>query len=394
MKKTIRDIDLKNKTVTIRVDFNVPMKNGVIQSNERIVAALDTIKYAIANEAKVVLLSHLGRVKSESDLETKTLLPVANELSRLLKKKVYFSPSTSGANLENVVEKLQPGEILLVENTRFEDLNEKAESKNADWLGEQWAKFTEVFINDAFATAHRSHASNVGISSRVKESGVGLLVEKELNAFDAAFANNSQPFVAVVGGAKVKDKISYLTKLSQKADKILIGGAMAYTFLKSKGFEMGKSLVEDEQLEFARELMQTSKAKIILPLDNASVISFDDTESIFSEDQNVSPERDGIDVGPKTVELFKKELQDAKLIYWNGPLGVFEKDFGSFGTREIGLTIANSNAYTIIGGGDTISASEKFNFKDKINHVSTGGGASQQYLLDHFLPAIDAIQDK
>ncbi|QBF34538.1 phosphoglycerate kinase [Mycoplasmopsis phocirhinis] len=394
MKKTIKDIELKNKNVTIRVDFNVPIKNGIIQSNERIVAALDTIQYALKNGAKVILLSHLSRVKNNNDLNTKSLLPVANELARLLNKKVHFSNSSSGSNLHQAVKNLNFGEILLVENTRFQDLNDKAESKNAPWLAQQWAQFSDVFINEAFATAHREHASNVGISSRVKESGIGLLIEKELNAFDLAFANEYCPFVAVVGGAKVKDKISYLTKLSQKADKILIGGAMAYTFLKAQGFEVANSLVEDDQLDFATNLMQASTAKIVLPLDNASVTSFVDVEWVYSLDQNVALGREGIDIGPKTVELFKRELQDAKLIYWNGPLGVFEKDFGSFGTREIGLFIAQSNAYSIIGGGDTISASEKFNFKHQINHVSTGGGASQQYLLERYLPAIESIQDK
>ncbi|AIA29443.1 phosphoglycerate kinase [Mycoplasmopsis californica] len=394
MKKTIKDINLNDKKVVIRVDFNVPIKDGIIQSNERIIAALPTIKYAIENNAKIILLSHLGRIKTEEDKAKKSLKPVAIELARLLGHKVYFAPQTSDQTLVEAVDNLKNGEVLLVENTRYEDLNEKAESKNASWLGEKWVSLADIFINDAFATAHRSHASNVGISSRVNESAVGLLVEKELNAFDTAFAGDIHPFVAIVGGAKVKDKISYLTKLSQKADKILIGGAMAYTFLKAKGFEIAKSLVEDEHIEFAKELMATSKAEFIIPLDNAMVENFDATQPSYSKDQNVEKGKMGIDIGPKTIDLYKKHLATAKLVYWNGPLGVFELPFGEAGTREIGLAMVSSGAYTIIGGGDTIAASEKFNFKDKINHVSTGGGASQEYLLERSLPAIEAIQDK
>lgn len=394
MKKTIKDINLNDKKVVIRVDFNVPIKDGIIQSNERIIAALPTIKYAIENNAKIILLSHLGRIKTEEDKAKKSLKPVAIELARLLRHKVYFAPQTSDQTLVEAVANLKNGEVLLVENTRYEDLNEKAESKNASWLGEKWASLADIFINDAFATAHRSHASNVGISSRVNESAVGLLVEKELNAFDTAFASDIHPFVAIVGGAKVKDKISYLTKLSQKADKILIGGAMAYTFLKAKGFEIAKSLVEDEHIEFAKELMATSKAEFIIPLDNAMVENFDATQPSYSKDQNVEKGKMGIDIGPKTIDLYKKHLATAKLVYWNGPLGVFELPFGEAGTREIGLAMVSSGAYIIIGGGDTIGMSEKFNFKDKINHVSTGGGASQEYLLERSLPAIEAIQDK
>lgn len=394
MKKTIKDIQLTNKRVIIRVDFNTPIKNGIIQSNERIVAALDTIKYAIDQNAKVILLSHLGRVKTEEDKISKSLLPIANELSRLLNKSVLFSPVSSGSLLEQAVSQMDYGQVLLVENTRFEDLNEKSESKNAPELGEKWASLADVFINDAFATAHRSHASNIGISLRVKESGVGMLVEKELNAFDTAFSKETKPFIAIVGGAKVKDKISYLTKLSQKADEILIGGAMAYTFLKAKGFEIANSLVENDQIEFATKLMAESKAKFIIPVDNAMVNSFDDNVASISKDENVEKGKMGIDIGPKTIDLYKKHIANAKLIYWNGPLGVFEKEFGEEGTRAIGNAIVSSGAYSIIGGGDTISASEKFGFKDKITHVSTGGGASQQYLLDRELPAINAIQDK
>ncbi|TQC51451.1 phosphoglycerate kinase [Mycoplasmopsis mucosicanis] len=394
MKKTIRDIDLNNKKVIIRVDFNVPIKNGIIQSNERIVAALDTIKYAIDNNAKVILLSHLSRIKTEEDKASKSLKPVALELEKLLNHKVIFVPFTSGEGLKKAVDAMQNKDVVLVENTRFEDLNEKAESKNASWLADQWAALGDVFINDAFATAHRSHASNVGISSRIAETGVGFLVEKELKAFDDAFSKDTKPFLAIVGGAKVKDKISYLTKLSTKADEILIGGAMAYTFLKAKGIEIGKSLVEDEYIEFAKELMEKSTAQFIIPQDHAMVNNFEDTTWTYSNSFDIDKDKMGIDVGPKTIKLYEKHIANAKLIYWNGPLGVFEKEFGEAGTKAIGLALASSQAYTIIGGGDTISASEKFNFKDKINHVSTGGGASQEYLLEHHLPAIDAIQDK
>ncbi|MBU4690109.1 phosphoglycerate kinase [Mycoplasma sp. ES3157-GEN-MYC] len=393
MKKTIRDVELKNKNVVIRVDFNVPIKNGIIQSNERIVAALETINYAIKSNAKVILLSHLSRIKTEEDKLKKSLFPIAQELSKLLNKKVFFVPETRGEMLKKAVQKLEPGQVMLVENTRFEDLNDKAESKNSPELGQEWAAIADVFINDAFATAHRSHASNVGISTRVPVSAVGLLVEKELNAFDTAFAGDTHPFVAVVGGAKVKDKISYLTKLTQKADKVLIGGAMAYTFLKAKGFEIANSLVEDDQIDFARDLMANCKCEFILPLDNAMVTSFEEGKVSYSKNQNVTKGHMGIDVGPKTIKEYEKHLSNAKLVYWNGPLGVFELPFGEAGTSAIGNAMVNSNAYTIIGGGDTISASEKLGFKDKINHVSTGGGASQQYLLDHELPAINAIQD-
>ncbi|WP_029608707.1 phosphoglycerate kinase [Mycoplasma simbae] len=394
MKKTIKDINLNNKKVLIRVDFNVPIKNGIIQSNERIEAALQTIKYALAQNAKVILLSHLSRIKTYEDKAKKSLQPIALELAKLLGQKVYFSAATSDDTLKDAINQLQPGEVILVENTRYEDLNDKAESKNAAWLGQKWASLADVFINDAFATAHRSHASNVGISQNITESGVGFLVEKELNAFDSAFASETKPFVAVVGGAKVKDKISYLTKLSQKADQILIGGAMAYTFLKAQGYQIGKSLVEDDQIDFAKELIANSKAQLFFPLDHALVNNFEDVEPTYSQDQNIAKDKMGIDIGPKTIDLYSSIIAQAKLIYWNGPLGVFELGFGEQGTKSIGQAIVNSNAYSIIGGGDTISASEKFGFKANINHVSTGGGASQQYLLEHSLPAIDAIQDK
>ncbi len=396
MKKTIRDLKLDGKTVLMRVDFNVPIKDGVITNDNRIVQAIPSIQYALDNNAKLVLFSHLGRVKSEEDKKANTLAPVAVRLSELLGQDVKFVPYTRGAELENKIKSLKEKEILMFENTRFEDIEGKKESKNDPDLGKYWASLGDVFVNDAFGTAHRAHASNVGIASNIKETAAGFLMEKEIKFIGEAVDIPVRPFVAILGGAKVSDKISVIENLLNKADKIFICGAMAYTFFKASGIEIGTSRFEEEYVEFAKGLLEKAKGKIVLPIDNVTADKFDiDAVPHITEDSNIQKDKMGLDIGPKTIELFKKELVDAKTVVWNGPAGVFEFPNFANGTKAICQMIAMlADATTVIGGGDSAAAAIQLGFEDKFTHISTGGGASLEYLEGKELPGVSSINDK
>ncbi len=395
-KQTIRDVELKNKKVLMRVDFNVPMKSGVITDENRIVQALPTIEYALEKGAKLILLSHLGRIKEESDKETNSLKPVAKRLSELLKQEVKFIGDTRGKELEDAVSKLASGEVLMIENTRFEDLNNKAESKNNPELGKYWASLGEVFVNDAFGTAHRAHASNAGIASNLDTVVAGFLMEKEIKFIGEAVDNPERPFVAILGGAKVSDKISVIENLLLKADKILIAGAMAFTFYKALGYEIGKSKCEDDFVDFAKSLLDKAKGKIVLPIDIVAAKEFsEDAESRTVAADELSADEMGLDIGPKTLEQFEKELKGAKTVVWNGPAGVFEFEKFAHGTNGICIALSKlKDATTIIGGGDSAAAAIKLGFADKFTHISTGGGASLEYLEGKELPGVTIINNK
>jgi len=393
-KKTIKDINLKDKKVLMRVDFNVPMKDGLITDENRIVQAVPTIQYAVDAGAKVVLFSHLGRVKEEKDL-SKTLAPVAERLAELLKGEVKFVNETRGEALESAINELKAGEVLMFENTRFEDLNGKAESKNNEDLGKYWASLGDVFINDAFGTAHRAHASNVGIASNISESGIGFLLEKEVKFLGDAVDNPARPFVAVLGGAKVSDKIDVIERLIDVADKIIIGGGMAYTFLKALGEEIGSSLLEAEKLDYAYEMLNKAEGKILLPVDSVYGSHFgEDATARVGKSDSVTEGELGLDIGPETQEIFSKELLNAKTVVWNGPMGVSEWDQFASGTIAVCEALANSDALTIVGGGDSAAAAIKLGYEDKVSHISTGGGASLQYLEGKPLPGLESIQNK
>lgn len=384
--KTIKDFDLNNKKVIIRVDFNVPIKNGIIEDDTRIKESLKTINYAIDNKAKVILMSHLGRIKEESDKEKNTLRPVAVRLSELLGKNVTFVPSTRGIELEKAIANLNDGDVLLMENTRFEDLPDKKESKNDLELGKYWASLGDIYINDAFGTAHRAHASNVGIASNL-DSGIGFLIEKELDNLLPAINDPKRPFTVILGGAKVSDKIGVIENLVKIADYILIGGGMAFTFLKASGVEIGKSLLDEENIEFCQKVLNEHKEKLILPID---VIT--DLKERFITD--ITKEEKGLDIGPKTVKLFKQYLDNSKTIIWNGPVGMFEEEKYSNGTKGICQILENIDAIKIAGGGDTASAIKNFGYEQVFTHISTGGGASLELLEGKKLPGIEIIDIK
>lgn len=395
-KKTITNLHLEGKTVLIRVDFNVPMKDGAITDDNRIVQALPTIQYAIDHNAKVVLFSHLGRVKEEADKAKNSLGPVAVRLSELLGKTVTFVPQTRGKELEVAIQNLKEQEVLMFENTRFEDINGKKESKNDPELGAYWASLGDVFVNDAFGTAHRAHASNAGIAANIECTVAGFLMEKEIKFIGEAVDNPQRPFVAILGGAKVSDKISVIENLLSKADKILICGAMAYTFFLAKGYDVGKSKVELDYVDFAKSLLEKAKGKIILPVDNVVAKEFSaDAEATILD--VVLPHGDlmGLDIGPKTIELFKKELAGAKTVVWNGPAGVFEFEKFANGTISICKAISElADAVTIIGGGDIAAAAIQLGYENKFTHISTGGGASLEYLEGKELPGVAIIAEK
>lgn len=399
MKKTIDQLDLKNKVVLIRVDFNVPIKDGVVQSDKRIVEALPTIKKAIADGAKVVLFSHLSRIKTNDDKKAKSLAPVAKTLAQKLGKPVQFVPTTRGAELENAIKNLQTGEVLMFENTRFEDVNAanevvKFESKNNPELGKYWASLGDVFINDAFGTAHRAHASNVGIASNIKESALGYLVQKELDMLGKGLNNPAHPFIAIIGGAKVSDKIAVIENLLKKADKVLIGGGMAYTFLKVQGYTIGSSLFEAEFQDLAKDLLAKGKGKLVLPIDHAISSAFADNKRAVTNDVNVPEGFMGLDLGPKSIALYEKELQGAKTVVWNGPMGVAEFENFKQGTEAVAVAITKQpGAFSIIGGGDSAAAAIKLGFEDKFSHISTGGGASLEFMEGKVLPGVEAIQN-
>ncbi len=395
MKKTIKDLNIQNKTVLMRVDFNVPIKEGKITDDKRIVAALPTINYALENGAKLVLFSHLGRVKSALDLEKNDLRIVCNRLSELLGFDVLFSSKTRGSELEDMVKNLESGQVVLVQNTRYEDLDGKKESKNDGELAKYWASLGDVFVNDAFGTAHRAHASNVGLASNISENGIGFLVEKEVEYLENALSNPKRPFVAIIGGAKVSDKIKVINRLLDIADNVIIGGGMAYTFLKAKGHNIGKSLCEEDFLDLAKELLAKGQDKIVLPVDNRASTEFsNETEMVVVDNDNISDNLMCLDIGPKTEEVYSDIISSAKTVVWNGPMGVFELSNYSNGTFAVCNTLAKVDAITIVGGGDSASAVEKSGQEENFSHVSTGGGASLEFLEGNVLPGIDAISDK
>ena len=386
MKKTIQDFDLDGKKVIIRCDFNVPMNNGKIEDATRIVASLRTIKYALRNNAKVILLSHLGKVKTEEDKISNSLYPVAEKLSSYLDKQVLFSPDTRSSKLTEMVDNLKDGDVLLIENTRFEDVPDKKETNCDEKLSKYWASLGDIFINDAYGTCHRAHASVVGIPKYLP-SGVGFLVEKEVQKLDNILKSDTHPFVAVLGGKKVDDKISLTQSLLEKCDKLLIGGAMSFTFLKALGYNTGSSIVSDDYVEFAKEMLNKYEDKIVLPVDFV-------LETITKDIKDFSDGDIGYDIGSKSIKLFEKELDSARRVIINGPMGLFEDVKYQNGTKSIFKYLDKNKIKTLIGGGDSAAAVNKLGFDDAFYHVSTGGGATIKYIEKGSLVGIDAIEDK
>ncbi|MCT4382247.1 phosphoglycerate kinase [Leuconostoc suionicum] len=403
-KLTVSDLELSGKKVLMRVDFNVPIKAGVIGNDNRIVAALPTIKYVLENNGRAILFSHLGRIKSEDDKKELSLAPVATRLGELLGKDVKFVPQTRGEELESAINALQDGEVLMVENTRFEDVVDgevvKNESKNNPELGKYWASLgDDLFINDAFGTAHRAHASNVGIASNVSQAAAGFLMEKEIKFLGDAVANPVRPFVAIIGGAKVSDKIEIVKSLLNKADKVIVGGGMAYTFDAAKGNKIGNSLFEADKVELAKELMAEAGDKLVLPIDSiaADAFSNDAKTEVVDAEAGIPDGYMGLDIGPKSVKLLQDTLSDAKTVVWNGPMGVFEMSNFAKGTLAIGeelVKVTENGGTTIVGGGDSTAAVQQLGVADKLTHISTGGGASLEYLEGKELPGIASISEK
>ncbi len=394
-KKVVTDLAVAGKKVLVRADFNVPMKDGEITNDNRIVQAMPTIEYLIENNAKVILFSHLGKVKTEEDKAKLSLRPVATRLASLLNKEVKFVPETRGEELEEAINALKDGEVLVFENTRFEDVDGKKESKNDSELGKYWASLGDLFVNDAFGTAHRAHASNIGVASHL-ESAAGFLMDKEIKFIGGAVDEPQRPFVAILGGAKVSDKIGVIENLLEKADKVIIGGGMAYTFAKAQGKEIGGSLLEADKLDLAKELMARAGDKLILPIDAtiASGFSNDAVEGTVSMDE-IPADMQALDIGPETIKLFEKELEGAKTVVWNGPMGVFEFENFAKGTIGVCEAIAKlDDATTIIGGGDSAAAAMQLGYADDFTHISTGGGASLEYLEGKELPGVASISDK
>lgn len=393
-KKTVRDIDLKGKKVIVRCDFNVPLdENKNITDNRRIVGALDTIKYLLEQNAKIILMSHLGRPKGEVKPEF-SLKPVADELSRLLGKKVKLADDIIGESAKKLTSEMAEGDIVLLENVRFDS----REEKNDLGFAKQLASMADVYVNDAFGTAHRAHSSTAGIAEFLPAVS-GFLMEKELNFLGTALENPERPFVAILGGAKVSDKIAVIDNLLEKVDCLIIGGAMANTFIKAKGYNVGKSLCEDDKIELAKELMKKAESKgvkLVLPIDCRLGREFSkDTESKIADIGDVTDEWSIFDVGPKTIDLYKKELANAKTVVWNGPVGLFEFDKFAVGTNSVAEILAGlTDAKTIIGGGDSAAAVEKSGLAGKMTHISTGGGASLEFLEGKKLPGVECLLDK
>ena len=397
-KLTVKDVDLKGKKVLVRVDFNVPLKDGVITNDNRITAALPTIKYIIEQGGRAILFSHLGRVKEEADKAGKSLAPVAADLAAKLGQDVAFLPGvTRGAELEAAINALEDGQVLLVENTRFEDVDGKKESKNDPELGKYWASLGDgIFVNDAFGTAHRAHASNVGISANVEKAVAGFLLENEIAYIQEAVETPERPFVAILGGSKVSDKIGVIENLLEKADKVLIGGGMTYTFYKAQGIEIGNSLVEEDKLDVAKALLEKANGKLILPVDSKEANAFAGyTEVRDTEGEAVSEGFLGLDIGPKSIAKFDEALTGAKTVVWNGPMGVFENpDFqaGTIGVMD--ALVKQPGVKSIIGGGDSAAAAINLGRADKFSWISTGGGASMELLEGKVLPGLAALTEK
>lgn len=389
-KQTLKDLNFENKKVLVRCDFNVPIKDGVITDDNRIVQALPTIKYLIDHNAKVILCSHLGKVKTEEDKKTKSLAVVATRLGELLNKDVTFVNVTRGALLEDTVNNMSNQDVVLFENTRFE----AGETKNDEELSKYWASLADLYVSDAFGSVHRAHASTTGVASYL-DSAVGFLIEKELEFIGGAIANPKRPLVAILGGAKVSDKISVIDNLLEIADKIIIGGGMSYTFIKAMGHVVGTSLVEEDKVELAKSYLDKAGDKLIIPIDSICADKFDNnanTKVCLSTDMDSNMM--GLDIGPKTIELYSDLLKDAKTVIWNGPMGVFEMDNFAKGTIAVCEMLANLDATTIIGGGDSAAAAINFGYATKFSHISTGGGASLEFLEGKKLPGIEAIANK
>ncbi|HEM3717135.1 TPA: phosphoglycerate kinase [Streptococcus suis] len=397
-KLTVKDVELKGKKVLVRVDFNVPLKDGVITNDNRITAALPTIKYILEQGGRAILFSHLGRVKEEADKEGKSLAPVAADLAAKLGQDVTFiAGATRGAELEAAINALEDGQVLLVENTRFEDVDGKKESKNDEELGKYWASLGDgIFVNDAFGTAHRAHASNVGISANVEKAVAGFLLENEIAYIQEAVETPERPFVAILGGSKVSDKIGVIENLLEKADKVLIGGGMTYTFYKAQGIEIGNSLVEEDKLDVAKALLEKANGKLILPVDSKEANAFVGyTEVRDTEGEAVSEGFLGLDIGPKSIAKFDEALTGAKTVVWNGPMGVFENpDFqaGTIGVMD--AIVKQPGVKSIIGGGDSAAAAINLGRADKFSWISTGGGASMELLEGKVLPGLAALTEK
>lgn len=392
-KKTIKDIDLKGKKVLVRCDFNVPMdEERNITDNTRIVAALPTIKYLLENNCAIILCSHLGRPKGEFKPEF-SLEPVSKELSKLLDKEVIMAKDVIGEDAKQKAENLKPGQIMLLENVRFH----REETDNNPEFAKQLASMAEIYVNDAFGAAHRAHASTAGVAEYLPAVS-GFLIEKELKFLGKALNNPERPFVAILGGAKVSDKIGVIDSLLEKVDTLIIGGGMAYTFFKAQGYSVGDSLCEEDKCDLALEIMEKAKekkVKFLLPIDNKIGKEFKpDTESKTVKSTEIPDGWEGLDIGEETIKLYREELQNAKTIVWNGPLGVFEFDQFAVGTNEIAKALGDIDAIKIIGGGDSAAAVEKAGLADKMTHLSTGGGASLEFLEGKKLPGIEALMDK
>jgi len=391
-KKSVEDIDVKGKRVLVRCDFNVPLEGGVITSDKRIVASLPTIQYLLGQGAAVILCSHLGRPKGAFD-PAFSLKPVAARLSELLARQVKMAADVVGESAQSLAENLQPSEVLLLENVRFEP----GETKNDPALSKQFAALADIFVNDAFGSAHRAHSSTEGVS-KFLPSVCGFLIEKELTVMGGALDNPKRPFIAILGGAKVSDKIGVINNLMDKVDKLIVGGGMAYTFYKARGGKIGTSICEDDKLEVAAAILKKAKenkVNFILPLDNVVGNRFaNDTDSMVCPAGEFPDGYEGMDIGPKTRELFAAEIEGAGTIVWNGPMGVFEFEKFAGGTRAIAKAVSESGAVSIIGGGDSAAAVEKLGYADKVTHISTGGGASLEFLEGLVLPGIACLMDK
>ena len=380
-KLTVEDLDLAGKKVLMRVDFNVPIKDGVVGDDNRIVAALPTIKYVLDHQGKAILFSHLGRIKKEDDKPGLSMRPVAERLSNLLNMPVTFVPVTEGPQLEDAIAKMEDGQVLVVQNTRYEDVKDgeyvKRESGNDPELGKYWASLGDLFINDAFGTAHRKHASNVGIASNMPgKAAAGFLMEKEIKFLGDAVTNPVRPFVAILGGAKVSDKIGVINNLLDKADKVIVGGGMTYTFYAAKGIKIGNSLVEEDKIDVAKEILEKAGDKLVLPVDNVVADKFANDANTKVVEGDIDDGWMALDIGPKSIEEFKKVLADAKTVVWNGPMGVFEMSNFAKGTLEVGQFLGTlEGATTIVGGGDSTAAAKQLGISDKLTHISTGGGA-------------------
>jgi phosphoglycerate kinase len=394
-KKTIEDINVQGKKILVRCDFNVPLKDGVITDENRLNGALPTINYLLNKGAKVILCSHLGKPKGEAKPEL-SLAPVAKRLSEMLNKEVLFAADDNvvGENAKNAVEKMQNGDIVLLQNTRYR----KEETKNEEVFSKELASLAEVFVNDAFGTAHRAHCSTVGVSEYTEENVCGYLIQKELKFLGEAVEKPAKPFVAILGGAKVSDKIAVIENLLDKVDTLIIGGGMAYTFLKAQGYEIGTSLLEEDKVDYAKEMMDKAKSKgvnLLLPVDNIVADKFSqDATPVTTDDANIPSGYMGLDIGPKTTETYVNAIKDAKTVIWNGPMGVFEFSNFAKGTLEVAKTMANADATTIVGGGDSAAAVNQLGFGDKMTHVSTGGGASLEFLEGKELPGIATLDNK